>query len=595
MSPFFKSATDCIALLFVLFLSLTSSAAQNKPSSSPDDQPELTKPGTIGGTVVNESGQPLSDATVIIRAFGSTTIRRITTTDRHGDFQVNGLPPVVYLVSAALPAYTLPPRHPDSTQATSYRVGDRMTLVLIKGGVITGRVSTSSGEPVIGVRVRAQMVRDGNGQRTRYGATILERTTDDRGVYRIYGLPTGTYLVSAGGGDSYLGSSAYLNDSPTYSPSSTRDTAAEINVRAGEETSGTDIRYRGEPGHTISGIATGPQGPDASFFVTLTSTLGSQSSENTFQPPGTQGFSFSGVADGDYNVTAQSYFPNGDRWISAPKRIKLSGADITGLELAARPLGSITGRVVLEDSNAAECKGKRRALVTETLVSAWHNENEAAKEQPQFVWSLGGPIYPSDQGDISLRNLAPGQYQIITRLFAKYWYLRSITLPASTMAGSNTVQTSRTNDAVSNWITLRQDDRLSGLIVTLSEGAGSLQGQVTLSEGETPPARLYVYLVPVENEKAQDVLRFFAAPVSTDRKITLNHIPPGRYWILAQPALEDAVPPLRGLRLPDEKESRARLRREGEAGKTEIEFKPCQNITDYQLPLKSSASVPTKQ
>ena len=55
---------------------------------------------------------------------------------------------------------------------------------------------------------------------------------------------------------------------------------------------------------------------------------------------------------------------------------------------------------------------------------------------------------------------------------------------------------------------------------------------------------------------------------------------PGRYWILAQPAIES---PLTKLRLPDEIETRLRLRRAAEAGKTEIEFKPCQNVVDYKV------------
>ena len=46
------------------------------------------------------------------------------------------------------------------------------------------------------------MIRDADDQRSRYGATTRETRTDDRGVYRIYGLPTGTYLVMAGGANS---------------------------------------------------------------------------------------------------------------------------------------------------------------------------------------------------------------------------------------------------------------------------------------------------------------------------------------------------------------------------------------------------------
>ncbi|PWT92620.1 MAG: hypothetical protein C5B55_06030 [Blastocatellia bacterium] len=555
------------------------------PAAAQDQQPQASATGTISGRVVNESGQPLYEATVSIRSYVSTGTAREMSTDRDGKFQFSGLPSVVYLLSAGFPAYTIAPRDPDSTQTTSYRVGDNVTLIMIKGGVITGKVTTSAGEPVVGVRVRAQMIRDSFGQQSRYGAAMRELTTDDRGVYRIYGLPTGTYLVMAGAG----GLVAYRNDSPTYAPSATRDNAAEVSVQAGQETSNVDIRYRGDQGHSVTGVATNGQGSETTPFVsiTLTSTLdeGSQSSETTYQSSESQSFSFSGIADGDYDVTAQSYSNNGDRWISEPKRIKIRGADVTGVELITKPLASISGRVVIEDSTAPECKNKRRALVTETLISAWHNEKEAAKDKPQFVWSLGGPAYPNQQGEIALRNLAAGQYQIISRLFAKYWYLRSITLPASTGSGTGNPQSSKQTDAVANWINVRSGDRLSGLTVTLSEGAASLQGQLKLNEGEALPGRLYVYLVPAEHEKEADVLQFFAAPITPDKKLAVNHIPPGRYLIVAQPALEGPMPAQTRLRLPDERETRMRLLRDAEQTKIEIEFKPCQNVTDYELAL----------
>ena len=305
-------------------------------------------------------------------------------------------------------------------------------------------------------------------------------------------------------------------------------------------------------------------------------------------------FAFSGIADGDYFVTAQSYFSNGDLTLSEPQRIKVRGADVTGIEVITKPLGAISGHVTLEDSKAAECKGKRRPLLTETLVSAWHNDKNEAKDQPKFFWSLGGPASPDKQGSISLRNLAPGQYHLIPRFSAKYWYLHSISMPSSAAAGPKSTQSNREVDAARNWTTLKAGERLSGLIIKLAEGAASLQGKINLGEGETIPARLYVYLIPAEREKTEDVLRFFAAPILSDGKIILNNLAPGRYWIIAQPAI-DSGSPLTKLRLPDEKETRAKLRREAEVLKTEIEFKPCQNVTDYQLTLKSSLSVPAKK
>jgi Carboxypeptidase regulatory-like domain len=588
-TPNYIRRTGIILTLLLIWLP---AFGQTQQQPEPDEGAEIGNTGTISGKVVNESGQPLPEALVVVRPFVSGNQGRATTTDREGAFRLSGLERFAYSISASAPAYTAPARAPDSTQPTHYRVGDAVRLVLVKGGVITGTVRSPEGEPVVGVQVLAQMIRDENGQPSRYGASLGRRLTDDRGIYRIYGLPTGTYLVVAGGSGSSWGArlNPYVNDAPTYAPASSRDTAAEINVRSGEEASNVDIRYRGEPGHMVSGIATGPQPAEpAGFRITLSSVLdgGSQWSTSTFQPSGGSGFAFYGVADGDYDITAQSYFPNGENNVSEPRRIRVRGADVSGVEVTAKPLGSISGTVVAEDSKAPECKGKRRPLFTETVVSAWHNEKTKKKDQPQFLWSLGGPSAPDKEGSFVLRNLAPGQYYFIARFSAKYWYLRSISLPPAPASGSSAAGPKRSVDAARNWTTVKSSDRLSGLVVTLAEGAASLRGKVTIEDGKEFPARLYVYLVPAEHEKADDVLRFFATPVAADGGFALNNLAPGRYWMVAQPALEAGTSPLTKLRLPDEEETRATLRRDAEAAKTPIELKPCHNVEDYRLALKS--------
>src|SRR6185503_7438366 len=147
-------------------------------------------------------------------------------TDNEGKFEVTGLEPLTYQVIARHSVYSLLPREEGSPN--NYHIGDSVRLVMVKGGIITGTVTTRTGEPVIGVRVRATTVPNGE--------IVQERSTDDRGVYRIYGLPGGKYVVSAGGGGGFYPEDPYDLDIPTYSPASTRDTAAEITVRLGEET-----------------------------------------------------------------------------------------------------------------------------------------------------------------------------------------------------------------------------------------------------------------------------------------------------------------------------------------------------------------------
>ncbi len=586
MDSFKQTRSSPWLLGFTLAVVLAANSVAQSQREEPQSAPTT---GTIAGQVVTESGQPLAAAAVTVRAYGSAGQWRNTFTDAEGSFQVSGLDSTAYTVSASVPAYVTAPRDQDSIQSPYYRVGDSVRLELMKGGVITGTVATAADEPVVAVRVRAYMIRDQNGQPPRYGAPFRERTTDDHGVYRIYGLNAGTYVVSAGGGGGF-DVNPYDSDTPTFAPSSTRDTAMEVNVRSGGEATNVDIRYRGEPGHTISGsaidstAATTPSG--FTIFLSATSSGLSQWSDSSYQPPGSRGFSFYGVADGDYDLVAQSYFPGGEFALSEPRRVKVRGAEITGIALTTKPLGSIAGRVTLEESKAPECKGKRRPLFGETLITPWHNEKNATKDQPQFPWFLLAPAFPDKQGDFILRNLASGQYRFNSRPFAKYWYLQSISHRSSAAAATKTTQANRPIDAARNWVTVKSGDRVSGLIITLAEGAASLKGQIKLAEGQKLPPKLFIYLVPAETEKAEDVLRFFASLVAADGTFALNNLPPGRYWTIAKVAGENDSNVLSRLRLPDEAQARSRLRQEAEVAKTETELKPCQNVTDYQLRFK---------
>lgn len=560
--------------------------AQTQQPAPNTDTARASSTGTITGQVVNENGQPLPNALVQIRAVRSAAGQTVVT-DREGEFQINGLEPVDYSISAWMPSYTV--ANPESLRrSNTYRVGDRVKLTLIKGGVVTGKVINAEGDPVVTVNVRAQMVRDANGRVVRNGPT-RERQTDDRGIYRIYGLPAGTYVVVAGGPSPHSSSSTppvFEFDVPTYAPASSRDMAAEISVRAGEEVADVDIRYRGEQGRVISGEVTVAASSHRGFSVMLTTDgdASAQWATTSNQSADNRSFVFNGIADGDYSVFAQSYSQNGELAVSESKRIAVRGADVTGVKLTAKLLGSVAGRVVLEETKAPECTDKDDPLSQETFVFAWHNDNEAAKQIPQSVWSLGAPGRVDDDGNFLVRNLAPGEYYFAPRFNAPQWYVQSIAfVPAATAATK-----AKPVNATRVWTNVKAGDKLSGLTITLAQGAASLRGQLVLPEGEQTPARTIVYLVPVEREKADDVLRFFAAPVRSDGQITLNNIPPGRYWVLAQVVGEDIAALVTKLRMPHETAIRARSRRDAEAAKNEIEFKPCQNITDFRLAFKAT-------
>ena len=568
--------------LVCLFMAWTSVSVVAQVAS-PSPAAQTSKSGTITGRVVNEKGQPLANARVSIRAFGSMNPGQSVTTDQDGRFEVTGLERVNYQVAAWLSPYAPQPRNPLDTQPTNVRVGDSVTLVLIKGGVITGTVTNQMGEPLVGVRVRARMIRDSDLLPAPYVQMPRERATDDRGIYRIYGLPAGTYVVWAGGSGQYPGGmDPFDADVPTYAPASSRDEAAEITVRTGEETTNVDIRYRGESGRIVSGTVTGPatdQQMGVGIELTSVKDPGLQwsSMRGAYAQQGVV-FSFEGVEDGDYYITARSFLPSQEWALSVSKRITVRGADVTGIKLVTQPLSYVSGRVVLEESSATECTDNTRPLFSETLVSAWHKETEATKALPRFVWSLGAPVAADAEGNVRLRNLSPGDYRFATQFSGKYWFLQSIALPPLK------TQPTKPVDAARTWTTIKSGDRLSGLTVTLAHGAASLRGQIAVAEGETLPERLIAYLVPAEREKADDVLRYYAVAVTPDGQIAFNNLAPGRYWMLAQTTIDDRSPSTK-LRLPDSTAMRSALRRTAEAAKTEVEFKPCQNVVDFRLPL----------
>ena len=240
--------------------------------------------------------------------------------------------------------------------------------------------------------------------------------TDDRGIYRLFGLIPGTYLVSAGGsGMQQFNFNPYDFDTPTYAPSSTRDTAAEVSVTSGEETN-VDIRYRGEPGYIISGTVK-VAAPMNTATISITPAKASlTASGNIFQPPGRRGFAFNGISDGEYDLVAQEFAPAQAAamptiQLSEPKRIIVKGASVTGIELTTKPLGSVSGRFVLESSKVPECQGKRPPLLAETLVQLRRPEKDPEKDISPYARVFGMSGSPDPKGTFVLRNLSAGKYQ----------------------------------------------------------------------------------------------------------------------------------------------------------------------------------------
>ena len=102
-------------------------------------------------------------------------------------------------------------------------------------------------------------------------------------------------------------------------------------------------------------------------------------------------------------------------------------------------------------------------------------------------------------------------------------------------------------------------------------------------EGGSLPERLRVHLVPLEQEAADDALRFGESTVQGDGTFALSNLTPGRYWLVTRQASEEEAGERSPRPLAWNQVSRVSLRRDGEASNVVVDLKPCQRASDYAL------------
>ena len=601
LSAFIIHHSSFIIFLFLLLIFTASvGLAQETMTPTVGTSAATSGSGAITGRVTSDDGRTLSGAAVqIFRAYASvpgppTSI----STDDEGNFSASSLAPGLYNVTATVPGYVSVPGPTTSTgESGLYKPGDTVNIRLVKGGVITGTVRDSSNEPVVAVLVRATRVRDDRGRPTSVLSNYyLFRMTDDRGVYRIYGLAPGTYIVSAGGSlGFYMGVNGYDTDAPTYYPSSTRDTAAEVPVHAGDEANNIDIRYRGDHGHTISGTINAPSSEQGLTISAINLSLRHASSGaielNSFVMPGAKPtFALQGVGDGTYDLTAQQVSGSGMSAVSTPRRITVKGMDVTGVELTLTPLGSMSGRATLEPAPTKEgCTDKRPATLIETLINARSSEKSQGEAPPLLSFGQNGGSALTNDGEFTIRNLIAGIYRLTARLPADRWYIRSILLrnapaPRTSTAPAPSKSAATTAPSI---ITLRAGENFTGASLSIAQDGATVRGRIeTAKEGAEAasiPSDLKIFLVPSEKERADDVLRYAEVKPDGNGQFTIKNLAPGRYWIIARPVTEDPSPERTPPPLAWDADARAKLRHDAEAANVALELQPCQRVIDYVL------------
>lgn len=528
-----------------------------------------TKPvtGTITGQISGD-GQKFSEISVTLFN-ANTKERRTVSSQADGSFTFTDVPVGVYQIGAFTSAYvsSFPAR------ANNFRIGDNVSILLAKGGVITGKVLDSAGRPIVGTSVSAIRVRDDEGHLT-IPSQFGNDQTDDRGEYRIYGLSAGTYIISAAPIEA--NSQVKHHEISTYYPSSTRDTAQEIVVQPGAEITGIDVTHRSEQGHSVSGTVNFKEGEqaDVNGNVQLYSVASRAWTGSTYFNSNKSGFAFYGVPDGEYEVTATRFYntgsTNNQAGIATPTKVKVRSADVTGVILNFDSPASLQGKLTLEKLAApnSTCEISRQAYLEETLVRATKDDPELRSTMVMQQTAL------SANGQLSVTQMSPGLYRLSTQLPSDFWYLKTVIFPSKKL----------TLDVARQGIYVRAGENLTGLSMVIAEGAASVQGKIIAEPNQKLPSRIRVYAIPASVQEADNLTRYFEM-VTRDSKFTFSNLAPGKYWLYAAGIEENEALTIRNPKYWEAK-SRLQLRREAEAAKQLIELAPCQKVKEFALKVR---------
>jgi hypothetical protein len=516
-----------------------------------DAAPRAIATAAISGTVVSDDldARPVRHARVTCTApelrDGVTAV-----TDGSGRFNCEQLPPGRYSLAASRDGWmTARPSNPISIAANQHAA---VVIRMSRGAVITGIVMDAAGQPAVNVRVIAMRQVIANGERRLVG-TGEGGAADDRGVYRIYGLPAGDYLVGAappeapaGLGPSDLRETSDLDlqyarsaaggspappprtiaFAPTYFPGTPFALqAARVSVTPGEEREGIDFAMQLVATARVSGTLSLPDGGPlpSSAQIMLVAT------EQTAFPgipleglrsahvPRDGSFSFSGVGPGVYSLLARAVLPtangraaSGVLW--AAGEIALDGDPVTNLAMTLQPGLTISGlvRFPVGDVRTAPDPASIRL--------------SAEPAQPSGGIALApGTVTPDRDGRFLLTGLTPGRYRITASIPGRHdWVLQS-----ATVNGIDTLDVP---------LQLQPSQHIDNALVTFTDRPSSLRGHIESASGVTGYT---VIIFPTDRTLwLPRARRVQAAAVDADGAYVFADLPPGEYVVVALRDLE---------------------------------------------------------
>jgi hypothetical protein len=471
-----------LALLAALCLAQAAApdaSAQKEAPASVSGRVRDGERGAVGINVVLLSNEPAARLRQVARARTDADGRYLLSNVAPGRYQIMPVAPVYVLQD--MPVEVWPPGRP-LTLLAGEAVSD-VDFSVERGGVITGRVTDEGGNPVIAEPVNVEAADDKTPQPQRQ-FDPRNRQTDDRGVYRVYGLAPGRYRVSVGtaGENGAVGFGRRKVFERTYYPGVTdKDQARLVELKAGEESADVDIAIgRAIKTYRASGrfvfADTGQPAPGINFAYFINDRKGGVAGGFGGGGMATNErgeFYTEPLAPGRYTVFAAPNWSGPSEFYTDAVAFEVTNADVTGLVVSVKRGATVSGSVTVEGVTD-------RALLSK-LLSQVRVYGFVETDDRSTPWNGSRPSPLNPDGSFQMTGLRPGKLRLF---YNEGEGSKSLSLLRVELNGAPVG-----NDG----IPVTEGAQITGARIRLNYGTGVIRGQVNFVNGTPPPnARILV-------------------------------------------------------------------------------------------------------
>jgi len=594
LSNFILAGAFLFIVLLILFLPTPfehSAHAQSSNSNvaiaiaTPSPEPTPPKATVRGKAVYDDTGRPIRRASVILASQNNTYRIGVTSvTDMDGNFEFKDVVAGTYIFIVNSPGLITPYGYANDVNIDiPSKVNDKLfevfreefTVVTVegtkdvkvdvrakRGGAISGRVTYADGDPAVNITINILRKNKEKTSRVITGLSIesiIGIKTDDRGMYRVAGLPPGDYFVVANEPVTHTDKSASSDSEfetifgaggsmllTFYPGASTKEEATPITLTAGQEQTETNISLPERGLYKIRGtvIARSDKRPLKGFNVTLKrkdklsslNALGPSSERLNTDTTGEDGsWSFKDLPEGAYTIKVESSYEYEEQATKTdsgkePKRkkrlsgktqeIKILSGDVTDVLIELSDGGRITGTVVMGN-------GKPVTNFLPATIKAKPLVDDAEDEEdsyPYYREKYTG--YVDDKGNFSIEGLPSGPVNFDVSVREEV-YVKSI------MANGIDVTNSPLN--------LMEGADVQNVQIVLGDDMATLKG-VLRSAGDKP-ANMAVMLIPTNQAKwkARSSIDSYKGDVPKQNGEFSIKAAPGEYFIVFVPMTTSSV------------------------------------------------------